>query len=803
MAARGQIPRLVLPAVFLLSAAVLGYEVLLLRLFTLMHGHHFASMVISLSLLGLGTGGVALRLAWTRLLDAWTWALPLLSLLFALSLPLSLFLAGAVRFNPLEMVWTIRQWLALWALYACFALPFFWAGLGIGLALSCGRFRINRIYAADLAGAAAGSGLTLLLLFLLPAARILLLLAGGALLAAACFGLGLLPVRRALALCLCLGCAGLALTQPGLQPRVQPSEYKGLSKTLLLPKTGIVAETTSPAGRLTLVRSPEVPFRFAPGLSHHCRSSPPDQLGLFIDGESAGVLNLLRPGRRTGAVTDCLPSAAAYRLLENPRILCNQAGQGLGILEGLEHQARPIVGVQSHPGLVRWLGQAPGKELAAVYARPEVALTSGSVRSLLARSDEPFDCIRLWTPGGRAGTLRGQPLQETFDFTVQAFAAYLEHLNEGGLLLLIHWLNPLWTETAKILATVSQACPKAGLSGAQCGTGLILSQSTAVCLVKKGGFSTRDRLDIRAFCREFGFEAVFFAKSQPPQKSRPDSQLSPETFKSLHSLALSNDSRGAQRFKFHVRPATDAAPYFNRFFSWSSLSEIWGLRSLGGASLVQWGYLILLATLVQALLAGGLLLLLPLIRRRSARKGLALNRTLSYFTCLGFGFLFVEIALMQRMTLFMGQPIPAVTGVLVAVLLGAGLGSARAERIGLLKSTAAVAGICLFYALALPGLLEQGMGWPLPWRVAAGMLISGLPAFFMGVPFPAGLARLQQEVPAWTPWAWAVNGFASVLSPLLAALICLHAGFSWLMAGAALLYLLAWFAQSRGFLRAT
>ncbi|MCF8107641.1 MAG: hypothetical protein K9J81_01470, partial [Desulfohalobiaceae bacterium] len=154
MAARGQTTRLVLPAVFLLSAAVLGYEVLLLRLFTLMHGHHFASMVISLSLLGLGTGGVALRLVWTRLRDAWTWALPLLTLLFALSLPLSLFLAGAVRFNPLEMVWTVRQWLALWALYGCFALPFFWAGLGIGLAHSCGRFRINRIYAADLSGAA-------------------------------------------------------------------------------------------------------------------------------------------------------------------------------------------------------------------------------------------------------------------------------------------------------------------------------------------------------------------------------------------------------------------------------------------------------------------------------------------------------------------------------------------------------------------------------------------------------------------------------------------------------------------------
>ncbi len=785
----------------LLSGAALGFEILLLRLFTLMYGHHFASMVISLALLGLGAGGVVLRLARNRLVPKWTWALPLFCLAFALSLPLSLFLAGSVRFNPLEMVWSSRQWFALWALNGCFTLPFFFAGLGIGLALTCGRFRINRIYAADLFGAAAGAGLTLFSLFFLPPFQVLTLLAGSSLLAGACFGLASLSARRLLVLCLCLGCAGLVLLHPGFQPRPQPSEYKGLSKTLLLPKTGIIKEHISPYGRLSLVRSPEIPFRFAPGLSHHCTASLPEQLGLFVDGENFGAISLSEPSPGNGGITDCLPTAVAYHLLQEPRVCCNQAGQGLGVLEGLEHTARSISGVQTHPGLVRLLQGPLREETAAVYGQPEVQLQSGSVRSFLAGSGQSFDYIRLWTPGGRSGVLRGRPLQETFDFTVQAFGAYLEHLHEDGILLLSHWIDPLWTETAKILATVRQACSQQEIPAEHCGLCLILSQSTATALVKKGGLGPDERNIIQDFCRKRGFQAVFFGDSQLPAEGRNRSPLGAEEYSSLRRLALSADHHALQHFKFHVDPATDAAPYFKRFFSWRSLPEIWALRSLGGASLLQWGYLILLATLGQALLAGFLLILLPLIPRRSGRENICLSRTLLYFTCLGLGFLFVEIALIQRMTLFIGQPLPAVTGVLAAVLLGAGLGSRQAESFGLFKSSAAIAGICLIYALALPDLLAQGMSWPVPLRITAGMLISALPAFFMGIPFPAGLHRLQQEAPAWTAWAWAVNGFASVLSPLLATLICLHLGFTWLVSSAALLYLLAWSAQIKGFLR--
>ena len=61
-------------------------------------------------------------------------------------------------------------------------------------------------------------------------------------------------------------------------------------------------------------------------------------------------------------------------------------------------------------------------------------------------------------------------------------------------------------------------------------------------------------------------------------------------------------------------------------------------------------------------------------------------------------------------------------------------------------------------------------------------------AFFMGMPFPLGLSRVWSGAPALVPWAWGVNGCASVLSAILAALIAMTLGFSSVVLAASLLY---------------
>ena len=54
-------------AIAAVSAGILGYEVLLMRLFAIVQWHHFAYMVISVALLGFGASGTVLALAQDRL----------------------------------------------------------------------------------------------------------------------------------------------------------------------------------------------------------------------------------------------------------------------------------------------------------------------------------------------------------------------------------------------------------------------------------------------------------------------------------------------------------------------------------------------------------------------------------------------------------------------------------------------------------------------------------------------------------------------------------------------------------------
>jgi hypothetical protein len=76
-------------------------------------------------------------------------------------------------------------------------------------------------------------------------------------------------------------------------------------------------------------------------------------------------------------------------------------------------------------------------------------------------------------------------------------------------------------------------------------------------------------------------------------------------------------------------------------------------------------------------------------------------------------------------------------------------------------------------------------------RVLVALLILAPLGFLMGVPFPRGLASLGRRAPSWLPLAWGVNGFASVIGAILAAVVALSWGFRSVFLGAALTYLLA------------
>jgi hypothetical protein len=260
------------------------------------------------------------------------------------------------------------------------------------------------------------------------------------------------------------------------------------------------------------------------------------------------------------------------------------------------------------------------------------------------------------------------------------------------------------------------------------------------------------------------------------------------------------------RYKFNIEPATDDRPYFFHFFKWSALTELLSLRAQGSLPLLEQGYIILIATLFQAVLASILLILVPLwYGYRSITKiSPSFIRheqfwVVTYFFSLGIAFLFVEMAFIQKFILFLGHPLYAVGVVISGFLLFAGLGSnysshlkegTASRRNVLILSVAVIAGVSLFYLYLLPVLFQHLLWLPDPLKVIVSLCLIAPLAFCMGIPFPLGLSTLSFRAPELIPWAWGINGCASVISAVLATLLATHIGFRGIVVAAVCLYFL-------------
>ena len=171
---------------------------------------------------------------------------------------------------------------------------------------------------------------------------------------------------------------------------------------------------------------------------------------------------------------------------------------------------------------------------------------------------------------------------------------------------------------------------------------------------------------------------------------------------------------------------------------------------------------------------------------------------LLYFALLGLGFLFVEIPLLQRFILYLGQPAYAFAVVISALLVASGLGSGYlAGRLPLRLTLPLVVLLTILYPFLLPSLFETTLPFPFLGRVAVTVIALFPLGLLLGIPFPGGLALVGRTAPELIPWVWAVNGCASVISAILAAMIALTWGFSAVLWSAALAYAAAGLALAR------
>ena len=801
---------------FLLSTATLAFEINLTRLFSVAQFYHFAFMVVSLALLGFGASGTFLAIFPITAKQNTDRVLGYLASGASACMLGSYLLVNWIPFDSFSIAWDRRQVAILLLQYLALVAPFFFSGLAISLLLTKYTQDVGKVYAVNLLGSSAGCLCALVAPnFLGGEGVVSLSVALSGLAALSCWlpsvRKGVLEqlnsdlklvgknARRILSsvlllalLATTLGDLASQLTGRGgfasLELTISP--YKSLSYALQYPEARIIYHRWNAFSRVDLVRSNGI--RSLPGLSYRYATPPPPKDGMLVDGDDLNPV-IIHPDELQFA--EYLPTYLAFQLRPGAEALILEPRGGIDILTALAGSAREVTAVEVNPLIVEAAGQ--------IYEAPRVQTIIESDRSYIRRTGKRFDVIVLSLISSYHPVRSGAySLAEDYRYTREAFRDMLGRLKPGGLLLLMRWLQTPPSESLRAFALAVAALEDMDADPHRQIVAL-RGYNAATLLIQNGYFTDTELVTIREFAASRAFDLDYFPGITPEHVNRYN--VLPEALDYQAYTGLL-DAPSPQEFfdnyPFDVSQPTDDHPFFGHSFKWEQADQViaemgktW--QPFGGA-----GYFVVLALFFLALIASSLLIVLPLaVRRRdtefaddSRDPPKVRLRSLMYFGLIGIAFLFVEIPLIQKFILFLGNPAYAMTTVLFTLLLFSGLGSQYSSRIPIRAGMGTLVFIVLILPIFLPLLFNHTLGWSIGAKLLICYLALAPVGFLMGIPFPSGLRLISRgnHSHGWIAWSWAVNGAASVVASVLAALIALSWGFSWVFYLGAACYAVAW-----------
>jgi len=830
-------------ALFVISITLIAYELAVMRTFAVGSWSNFGSMIISISLLGIGLAGTLLTFFNKRLkqnIDSW---LKLSALLLGPALAGAQVAAQYVPFNPImiSVDWIQIVWIGVY--YFIYAIPFFIGAVFIGCIFVGFQEHVYKVYFWNMVGSGLGGFFILGLMYLLPPDRLVEpLVILSTLASLLCFvwfdeqtdRLQLPFSQVVIAAIIMIASIGFV----AMAGQIRVSEFKPISYARQFPDSALVYYAYGPNGEFYAYQSSY--FHFAPGLSDNAslkvKSMPENAfLGLYIDGQGPiGIMRKLKPDEQS--YIDYLPMAAPYLLFHNPNVLLLQLGGGIGISDALYHQAQSVSVAEPDPTLIHILKDESffRQYNGDILRDPRVHIYNTDPRAFTASTKQRFDLVEigLIDSVGLSQT-GGYPLEENYTYTAEGINDYLRTLNRDGVLSLTVWnkLDPP-RNVPKLLTTVINALEKRGVSDPEKRIFVFDSLlSTATILVKNSAFTQADLQTLLQFLHKTSFEPCYYPgmpspgkdftailkaytdqfKTQPlaltaveigtfPVASTSSAiELIPKDlyFYTINWLLHGKANELYSGYLFNISPATDNRPYYTGYVKPSSIPIVFNnIKDLSE----EWGYLLALCTLALSIVFGVFIIFIPLAGRWSElfkrQKGTV--RVIVYYAALGLGFMMVEIYLIQRLVFFLANPIFSNAIVITAMLVISGIGALAANRYQGDRHRLiayAVIGITIamiFYLTILPGILNALIGWPFLMKILLAIIFIAPSAFFLGMPFPTGLASLTKNRNGLIPWAWGINGALSVSGTMLARLISISWGFSTVLITVITLYLICY-----------
>ena len=782
--------------IFLFSFSSLAYEITLIRIFSISLWYHFAFMIISIAMLGIGASGTVLSL-YPKIAGAAPVAsqtgeykpslyghIGIYGLLLGAGISLSYMLSNQIPFDPVRLAWERVQIFYICLYYMILSIPFLFFGFCMASAFSMISEKSGLLYGSDLLGAGAGSIVILFLLSITAPEKAIIITASLALLGAFIIGRRWIKIT---ALCL-IALNFFLLTMPDfITPRMSP--YKGLQVALKFPGAEHIRTYNSPYSRIDTFKSPAA--RFAPGLSLKYLDPLPEQIGLSIDGGEINAITYAGDNRALKFLT-YLPSALSYEIGKKDDVLILEPKGGLEVLLARYYNSKNIYKVDSNPLVIKVIRDDFTEFSQGIYSQDT---WSGIGRSWLKKRDKKFDAIDIPLMGASPGGFFG--IAEDYRFTVEAFKEYLGHLKDNGILSIhLFILHPPRTEL-RLLNTMVLAMDEIGIADADKNIAAIRSWGTVSILAKKSPFSVDEIESVKKFCREKRFDLIYLP-GVTEQETNIYVRLPSNEYSAAFKSILDPETRKSfqRNYIFDISPVRDENPFFPYYLRLKNIKTVYRTMGEKWQYFIEEGYL-LPVVFIQALLLSIIFIFLPAVakRRRDAQR--KSNYTaLIYFALLGLGFMFVEITMIQKMILPLENPSYAVSVVFTSILISSGAGSLLSHRFSLLRNRAmlfVISFLIIAYSLIIPAISDAISPHALSVKIVMSFIALIPLGFLMGIPFPLGIKSLGAGNPSLIPWAWAVNGCFSVLSPILTIMLAIVIGFKAVLWMGGIAYLLAFF----------
>ncbi len=758
-------PQLYLGVAFT-TLSTLILELSLTRIFSVVFYYHFAFLAISIALFGLGAGGLFSYVVVSRGGNIF-YKLGVLAVVNSVVVLASLvFILTRGELSNLTLA----------GVYFASALPFFFSGAVVSIAVAEGIQRVDRVYFFDLLGAAGGC------LVLVPFLNYLggpnTVIAVSVLLAvSAAIWYNLAGTLRGRAGAVTLALAFVALMAFNGKSHLIDIRY---AKGHRIGRESFVR--WNPISRIGLVNQ---------------KSSDPE---IVIDADaSTGIptfdLEHLTEKERANLLHE--GPGFPYMLRPGAKTLVIGPGGGWDVARALTGGSKDVTAVEINPIIAHTIMQQRFPDLShRLYFRPEVHLFVEDGRSFVRSSQDKYQVLQATLVDTWASTAAGAfALSENNLYTTDAFRDYLNHLTDDGLMVFTRWGFQPPRESLRLLSLAIAALAEVGETDAWRHVVVLRDHAQNIdafgaldtVLIFRKPLSGADVAAVKSALSQTKLQALYLPGDAPSNE--------------FGELLRSADPKIFWRnYRYNVTPVDDDRPFF---FYTVQPRDIFNFLKQGGLSAdykINRALPLLFEVVGISMLAIVVVLAFPpllLGERLPAQKGV--RGFLLYFACIGAGYILIQVALIQKFVLFLGHPTYALTVIVFSMLISSGLGSYWSRRLtGEASDTGRLSAVLVGVAVAVSALAylaapvsEFGVGWALPLKILVTVCMIAPAGFLMGIPFPTGLTRLQKNFPQAVRWAWALNAAASVLGSAAAICLAIYIGLRATILTGALLYIAA------------